>query len=89
MPASKHQLPASRRLALWLALLAAGGLSACMESAATATAPESGPVAASAQTSDQKSASRPGVPDGCTREWSSAKRDSVLYCPDLAPPSPR
>jgi hypothetical protein len=89
MPVSKHPLPAFRRLAPWLSLLAAGGLAACMETSPTATAPESGPAAASAQTLDQKPVSRPGVPDGCTLEWSSAKRDSVVYCPDLAPPSPR
>lgn len=32
---------------------------------------------------------RPGVPRGCTLEWSSVARDSVLNCPDVRPPSPR
>lgn len=89
MPVPTARFSASRRLAPWLALLAAGGLAACMGTAASATGPESAPTAAGAQTLDAKPAPKPGVPDGCTREWSSAKRDSVLYCPDLLPPSPR
>jgi hypothetical protein len=84
-----NAVSSSRRLAPWLALLAAGGLAACMESAASATGPQSAPTAAGAQTLDPKPAARPGVPEGCTREWSNSKRDSVLYCPDLPPPSPR
>jgi hypothetical protein len=89
MLVSQRPLTATRRLAPWLSLLAACGLAACMEAAPTATAPQSDPAPASAQTSEQKPVSRPGVPDGCTLEWSSAKRDSVMYCPDLPPPSPR
>jgi hypothetical protein len=30
-----------------------------------------------------------GVPKGCTREWSPAANDSLLYCPDIRPPKPR
>jgi hypothetical protein len=88
MTAPKMPLPAFRRLAPWLALAAACVLPACMD-AASATGPRPSQEASSAQTSAEKKVSRPGVPDGCNLEWSSAKRDSVLYCPDLPPPSPR
>jgi hypothetical protein len=29
-----------------------------------------------------------GIPRGCTREWSPAANDSLLYCPDIRPPKP-
>jgi hypothetical protein len=88
MSAMKKFHPAFRRFAPWLALAAACGLSACLD-AASATGPQPAQEASSAQTSPEKKISRPGVPDGCNLEWSSAKRDSVLYCPDVLPPSPR
>lgn len=87
--ASKRPNPVSRRPAFWLAVLAASGLAACMESAPSAIGPDNGQAAEGAQTLAQKPASRPGVPEGCMLEWSKAKRDSVLYCPDVAPPSIR
>lgn len=79
-----------RRLAPWLALAAVCGFTACM-----GTDAGNGPsddAAASTPALQEKSASSPGipgVPSGCTREWSNAARDSVLNCPDVLPPSPR
>lgn len=36
-----------------------------------------------------QSVSNNGIPKGCTREWSPAANDSLLYCPDIRPPKPR
>jgi hypothetical protein len=73
-----------RRRAPWLAIAAACGLVACMETAATA--PRGDEAEASAPR--EKAAGKPGVPAGCTRVWSVAAADSVPNCPDLVPPSP-
>jgi hypothetical protein len=29
-----------------------------------------------------------GLPKGCTREWSAAAHDSVVFCADIRPPKP-
>jgi hypothetical protein len=88
MSAPRASRPASRRLAP-LAALAACALAACMGAGSSVTGPQSAGPAAGAQTLQEKAPARPGVPEGCTREWNNSKRDSVLYCPDLPPPSPR
>lgn len=36
-----------------------------------------------------KTGGNPGVPLGCWRVWSTVAMDSVLYCPDPKPPSPK
>ena len=87
MPSRSHALHGSRRLAPWLAFAAARGFAACMETAATATG--SADVPATGASQGEKAPAKPGVPVGCTREWSPAAGDSVLNCPDLPPPSPR
>lgn len=85
MPAYAHK-NGFRRLAAWTALAAACGLAACMGADATGPGPDE---ASGAQTLQTKPPARPGVPEGCTREWSEAARDSVLNCPDIPPPAPR
>lgn len=30
-----------------------------------------------------------GIPKGCTRQWSQAANDSLLFCPDIRPPKPQ
>ncbi len=88
MPNPKYlALPGFRRMALCLVLPAALALIACADSiAGSDPAPdESG----TAQVSREEPAGKPGVPRGCTLEWSVAARDSVLNCPDVPPPSPK
>lgn len=80
-------LPGLRRLAIYLALPAALALAACTDTVAgnDPAAEENG----TAQVSREQPAERPGVPRGCSLEWSAAARDSVLNCPDVLPPSPK
>jgi hypothetical protein len=87
MPPTQKTSAGFRRLAPWSFLAALCALTACM-----GTDAGNGPPAVdagAAQVSQEKPAGRPGVPAGCTLEWSVAARDSVLNCPDVPPPSPR
>ncbi|MDB5105505.1 MAG: hypothetical protein JWP91_3194 [Fibrobacteres bacterium] len=49
---------------------------------------EADPASGSKALRDQSPVQADGVPRGCTREWSETARDSVLFCPDIRPPSP-
>jgi hypothetical protein len=85
--APRPNIPGLRIIAPWIALAALCGLTACMETDAGSGPPADAATATPAL--QEKAVGKPGVPVGCTREWSNAARDSVLNCPDVAPPSPR
>jgi hypothetical protein len=88
MPAATHPKTAPiRRIVPWLAMAAICGLTACMATDAGDAPPTE--AAEPAPALQEKATGKPGVPAGCTREWSGAARDSVLNCPDVLPPSPR
>ena len=90
MPATNHPKTFKMRIrAAGLGLAAIGSLcflAGCMQPDA-AIGPKTD-VGDSAPGLQEKAAGKPGVPYGCTREWSVAAGDSVLYCPDVLPPSP-
>jgi hypothetical protein len=72
--------------------LGAAALGGCLTDApvsdpsATATDPTLETNAQQDQAQPQPSSR---VPKGCALEWSQAAMDSVIYCPDIAPPKPR
>lgn len=85
MATLRSQRPA---LAAALAICLAAGAGCVMDPSLDRTdAPSMSSETAAAPTAlrDQQ-VTRNGIPPGCTREWSEASMDSVLYCPDIAPP---
>ena len=83
MPARRIRLSA---LSLGFALCLGGCL---LDNEGKAAAPAQGiPADQNANALQEQTPQRPGVPRGCTLEWSSAAKDSVLNCPDIRPPKP-
>ncbi|HKP97445.1 MAG TPA: hypothetical protein VJ385_16995 [Fibrobacteria bacterium] len=83
----------AKRLALSAAFaFCAGVCGGCLMDPASAdgqAAPAESDASAEPTALRDQSASVPGVPRGCSREWSATAMDSVLYCPDVRPPKPR
>jgi hypothetical protein len=89
---SRFHKPVSKRFAIsFLLAVSAAAWQGCLMDPASGA--ESRPTSADPDAGAKILPVKPslpadGLPLGCSREWSPAVHDSVLYCPDIRPPNP-